>query len=359
MNVLFGAAVSALLTKYAAAQVTPAAGYTPPDDTPSTKIGATIFADYTVQREPETKDADGNDIKLSSFNIGRAYLNVTGNLNHIFAYRITPDITRESGTGSSLNGSYTFRLKYAYGQINLDDWTTKGSWIRFGMNQTPYMDYTEGIYRYRFQGPIFVDREGFLVASDVGVSGHYNFPSNFGDVHVGVYNGEGYSKSETNNQKALQARVSVRPFPMGGLVTKGLRFTAFADADHYVEDAKKSRFVGQASWESKWANAAIEYLKATDQTSATKPEVDARGWSAWVTPKFPHGYEALLRRDSLEPNTDNDSKKTRTIVGVSKWFTFDKIATAVMLDGENVNYSDFSPARADEKRYAVHMLVNF
>ena len=66
-----------------------------------------------------------------------------------------------------------------------------------------------------------------------------------------------------------------------------------------------------------------------------------------------------MRRDSLEPNTDNDSKKTRTIVGVAKWYTFDKVSTALMLDGENVNYSDFSPARPDEKRYAVHMLVNF
>ena len=42
------------------AQVTPAAGYTPPDDTPSIKVGATIFADYTYNKDPVTKDADGN-----------------------------------------------------------------------------------------------------------------------------------------------------------------------------------------------------------------------------------------------------------------------------------------------------------
>ena len=30
------------------AQVTPAGGYTPPDDTPAIKVGATLFADYTV-----------------------------------------------------------------------------------------------------------------------------------------------------------------------------------------------------------------------------------------------------------------------------------------------------------------------
>src|SRR2546423_7878051 len=43
-----------------AAQVTPAAGYTPPDDTPAIKVGVTIFADYTVQQQPKVKDSDGN-----------------------------------------------------------------------------------------------------------------------------------------------------------------------------------------------------------------------------------------------------------------------------------------------------------
>ena len=110
------------------AQVTPATGSTPPDDTPAFRIGATIFADWTFQESPKIKDTDGNSVNLNSFNIARSYINATGSLNHLIAYRITPDITRETGT-SSLNGSYTFRLKYAYGQFNFDDWTTKGSWV--------------------------------------------------------------------------------------------------------------------------------------------------------------------------------------------------------------------------------------
>jgi hypothetical protein len=131
-----------------AAQVTPAAGYTPPDDTPSIKIGAVIFTDYTVQQQPKVKDADGNDVTLNSFNVGRAYLNVTGNISHNIAFRITPDITRESGTGSSLNGSYTFRLKYAYAQFNLDDHLNPGrtgTWVRLGMQQTPWVDFMEQV----------------------------------------------------------------------------------------------------------------------------------------------------------------------------------------------------------------------
>ncbi len=81
----------------ASAQVTPAAGFTPPDDTPSIKVGVTLYADFTYAEAPETKDADGNVIHASGFNVTRSYINVTGNINHIVAFRITPDIVRQSG----------------------------------------------------------------------------------------------------------------------------------------------------------------------------------------------------------------------------------------------------------------------
>ena len=69
----------------------------PPDDTPAIRVGATIFADYTVTTEPKGTDADGNTFTPSAFNIGRAYLNVTGNIYHMISFRVTPDIVRETG----------------------------------------------------------------------------------------------------------------------------------------------------------------------------------------------------------------------------------------------------------------------
>src|SRR5579862_9788912 len=184
-TVFLAAAFTAVLATGAFAQA-------PPDDKPSIKVGATIFAQYTYQQSPETTDAQGNTIHYNSFDVTRSYINMIGQLNHIFGFRVTPDISRETGSGSSLNGSYVFRLKYAFGQMNLDQWTTKGSYLRFGLQQTPWIDYAEGVYRYRFQGPTFVDREGYLTSSDFGFAGHYNFPSNYGDVQAGFYNGEGY-----------------------------------------------------------------------------------------------------------------------------------------------------------------------
>ena len=163
------------------AQGQPAAGSKPPDDTPSIRMGVTLFTDYTYNRSPEQRDADGNLVPFNQFNVSRAYINVTGNLSHVVAFRITPDVSRESGSGSSLAGSLEFRIKYAFAQFNLDDWTTPGSWVRLGIQQTPWLDFAEGIYRYRFQGTMFSEREGYQASADGGASFHYNFPSNYGD----------------------------------------------------------------------------------------------------------------------------------------------------------------------------------
>jgi hypothetical protein len=363
LRVLLAAAV-VLAGGRAWAQVTPAAAKTPPDDTPSVKVGGTIFTDFTYTDKPTIADADGNRVHQSQFNVARAYINVTGNLSHLVAFRITPDVTRESGTGSSLAGSLTFRLKYAFGQLNLDDWLTHGSWVRLGVQQTPFIDFMEGIYRYRFQGNLFVEREGFMTSSDFALSSHVNFPGNYGDVHAGFYNGDGFTRAEPNDQKAFQIRGTLRPFPLGG-AWKGLRLTAFYDADHYVKHGARDRFIASATFEHKYANAGFDWLDAKDQTSVKNPELHGQGWSLWATPKFrpldesKSGFEALLRYDDLKPNKDVSAHKKRTIAGLAYWFPLLRgPSAALLLDLEKVDY-DSPLNRPDEQRIALHALLNF
>ena len=345
----------------AIAQVTAAAGYTPPDDTPAIRVGVTLFTDYTFQQAPKIKDADGNEVSSNSFNVGRAYINVTGNITHNIAFRITPDIVRETGT-NALNGSYAFRVKYAYMQFNLDDWLNQGrtgSWIRLGAQQTPWVDFMETIYRYRYQGTIFEDREGFLSSSDVGASFHYNFGGNYGDIHTGLYNGETYSKPEANDQKGFMIRATLRPLPMSAAL-RGLRLTGFYDNDAYVKNAERSRGIFGLTFEHKYLNASFDYLSATDQTSAAKTAVDSHGYSFWVTPRSPKGWEGLFRYDWLEPNEDVSGKKDRFIGGVAYWFPHQgNVSTSLLLDYEEVKFSDFATSQPTQRRYAVHALVNF
>jgi hypothetical protein len=331
----------------------------PNPDTPSIRVGATLFADYTLTTEPDTTDADGNQITSNAFNVGRAYINVNGSLSRRIAFRITPDITRESGAGSSLSGSLTFRLKYAYAQFNLDEWTTRGTWIRLGMQQTPWIDFMETVYRYRFQGTVFEDREGFLSSSDIGASARYSLPDDYGDVHGGIYNGETYTRPEANDQKGFMVRASVRPMRRHP-VLRGLRLTGFYDHDAYVKDAERRRAIAALTFEHRLLNAAFDYLAATDQPRGSAAEVDARGFSVWVTPRTTIGWEGLLRYDRLEPDRSADATKARALFGVAYWFPLQgTVTTALLFDVEQVNYDGFAPARPTERRFALHALVNF
>ena len=347
------------------AQVTPAAGYVPPDDTPSFKVGAVIYADYTWTDEPEITDANGNVVDPSTFNVQRAYINVTGNVNHWISYRITPDITKQTLTSGdqtlSDNNSLVFRLKYAFGQFNLDDaWKSKGSWVRFGEQQTPYVDWMEQIYRYRFQGTIGFEREGYLSSSDFGLSTHYNFPGNHGDVHAGYYNGENYATSpDPNDQKAFEIRATVRPAPMVSWL-RGLRITGFWVDDTFNRGNPRRRLVGALTYEHKYVTFGAEHLEGREQPNDASATVTSKVSSVWATPKLGKGWELLLRHDWRGLNEDTESERKRNIAGVAYWFKTQSPAQAsLLLDWERVENSSVIPPGADEIRYALHSLFSF
>jgi hypothetical protein len=355
--VLAVAAVAAAVAPAAAQQ--PAA---PASDAPTIRIGATLYADYTYTSSPTATDADGNTINPSQFNVTRTYLNFNGTLSPLVGFRITPDIVREAGAGSSLNGSLVFRIKYAFAQVNLDQWITPGSWTRLGIQQTPIVDYEEGIYRYRFQGTVFTEREGYLSSSDAGASLRYNMPADYGEVHFGVYNGENYNRVEVNDRKAFQVRGTVRPFPRGDALVRGLRLTAFYDADSYVRDGERNRFVAQGTYEHPFLIAGFDYLHAEDQPSARSvPEVVGQGFSIWATPRSPSGWEALLRYDRMTPNTDLDTQgRSRRILGIAYWLPVrGPLAAALLLDYDSATFKNFQPAQPKQQRIALHGQVNF
>jgi hypothetical protein len=355
----------------AAAQVTPAAGYTPPDDTPSIKVGMTLFPNYTYQTEPKITDADGNTVNRNAFDVTRAYINITGNVSHLVAFRITPDITRQSGllslaSGSSVSSdSLVFRIKYAYAQFNLDDWMTKGSWTRIGIQQTPWVDFEEGIYRYRFQGTVFAERIPLptaMTSSDAGASFHYNLPSNYGDFHVGVYNGENYQKVEVNDQKALEFRGTIRPFATNLPVLRGIRAHLVYYDDHYAGSDERKRVMGNVTFEHKNVNAGFDYLSAKDQTLATATNASSEGYSIWATPRLPRAdgsaWEALLRYDHWTPNIALAARQNRTIAGVAYWFPHQgSVSTAILVDYDGQHFENITTAPV--KAVTIHGLLNF
>ena len=387
-RVMVGVVVALTGAGSAAGQVTPAAGYAPADDTPSIRVGMTLFPAYTLQTDPKIVDTDGRTVRKNAFDVGRAYLNITGNISHLVAFRITPDITRQGSLLTLANGSsvssdsLVFRVKYAYAQFNLDDWMTRGSWARAGIQQTPWVDFEEGIYRYRFQGTVFAERIPLgttMTSADAGVSFHYNLPSNYGDVHVGLFNGENYQKVETNNQKAIELRATVRPFASMAPLLRGVRGHFVYYDDHYASNDERKRLMANVTFEHTHINAGFDYLTAHDQASAVSSNVHSSGFSVWATPRLPEedgsAWEALLRYDHYTPNastafapasasprpsitTLDEQKQKRTILGLAYWFPHQgNVSTAILLDYDAQSFDNLTSRPT--KSVAVHGLLNF
>jgi hypothetical protein len=348
----------ALLLPAAAAAQTAAA-----PDAPSIRVGATIFYDYTHMFDPKRVDADGNAYESSAFDVRRAYINVRGTVSRVVSFRITPDIRRETGSGTSLDGSLVFRLKYAYAQFDLEEWLPAGSQVRLGIIQTPFIESQESVYRYRFQGTLFAERDGGLSSADAGLSYGVPLANGYGDVKVGVYNGEGYTQAEANDRKSVQLLGRFRPMPDADGPLSGLRLTAFYNADRYVRDAERNRFIASATLEHARFHAGVDLLAGTDQTSIDAPEVDSRGVSFFVTPFFTekgNGWEGLLRVDRWTPNADLDGRQHRVILGAAYWFPHPggSATAALLFDFEQVTFSGFAAAPR-QRRLAVHGLIDF
>lgn len=325
---------------------------------PSIRVGVMIFADYTVNETPKVTDANGDQVTLSGFNLTRSYINVIGNVTNRVGFRVTPDMVRNTDAGSGLSGSLVFRVKYAYAQFRAGNDTM----IRLGLQPTPMIDGQESVYRYRFQGTSFAEREGGLQSADAGLTVSTPLPKGYGDVHVGLYNGEGYSRSEVNNKKALMMRATFKPLPAHA-IAKGLRLIGYYHSDSYVKEAPRTRAAASAMFEHRRFNLGVDFMRRVDQPTPASPEVTGQGVSFFVTPFFQEkgrGVEGFFRFDAFDPDVDVAGKRHRLITGVAYWFPRQGAATAAVLAHmEQVRLSGPTPTRTSERRFTLNLLINY
>jgi len=226
---------------------------------------------------------------------------------------------------------------------------------------------------------MFLERVNYFASADLGAGFHYNFPSNYGEIHAGVYNGENYQKPEVNDQKAVMIRGTVRPFATGDPLLRGLRLTGFYDADHYIKNDERERAVGQATFEHNYVNAGFEYVSAKDQSTSAGRDIESNGYSIWATPKYPmangSSWELLLRYDHWTPDDSatvlagatatspgvtvtNDQKQNRTIAGIAYWFPHTGNPTSALLFGiDNQSFKNITTTPSH--MIGVWSLINF
>src|SRR5258706_10992967 len=171
---------------------TPATG-----DFPVVTFGVTSFLQY----DAELHESNG----YNAFDVTRGYLNIQARRTDRVRVRFTPDV--RPTTDASLNQNLALRLEYA----SLDAKVTDSTSIVFGLHEMPWLTFEESVNRYRVMGPFFAERLGLIPGpTDLGVS--VKATGERTEVHVGVYNGEGYGRGERNKYKSIDGRVTFRPF---------------------------------------------------------------------------------------------------------------------------------------------------
>lgn len=168
-----------------------------------------------------------DDSYENEFTIKRGYITFRKNLNDRVEIRFTQDVTiDQQGDGI---GDIELRLKYALVKYSINDYGIFTSPnIEAGVVHRPWINFEQDVNDYRSQKSMFLDQNNILSSADYGVQfeaglgpeldenrqrGLNTNPGYYGSFAVGIYNGGGYSELEFNNNKLLEARLSLRPFP--------------------------------------------------------------------------------------------------------------------------------------------------
>lgn len=269
--------------------------------------GGVVFGEWLYQLNQGADSTHFNE-----FSITRAYVNIRGKFDGGVSGRVTGDIYRAA------NGSYNYRLKYAY-----VGWTPENSPITFlfGQVQTPWLDWNEGMWGYRMQGTMALDRNGYLSSSDIGLVMEGSFQNHLFDFYAGVYNGEGYHAAEGDRHKDVMARASVRLLESDDMSARGgLRLTLEGQLGAPTGGGRRNRAIGQVSYKSRLFTLATEIAATADSsTTSAAPELKGVVSSTFGVLNIPNSAVSLIGRvDLVNPNKDvSGDRRTEYIFGAA------------------------------------------
>ncbi len=294
-------ALTALAATAVLATARPAAAQTSPTAAaPTVRVAGLAFAQYEIW-------ASDTAAHTNQFDVTRAYLSAIGTFDHGISARITGDVYRNA------EKSLGYRLKFAYftwqpgGKAPVD--------FRFGMTQTPWIDWQESLYGFRMQGPIPLDRYGYITASDIGAAMDFTTADKGVSGVVAVMNGEGFANPSGGQYKDVIGRGTVRLLKSDDAgAAGGLRLSGYAQVGRFDPsgDARR-RFIGELSWKSKALSLGGEYGIAVNGSG------HAHVLSGFGVVNFDGSpWQLLTRIDRFDPNGDlGGDAFTRYIAGMA------------------------------------------
>ena len=319
-----------------------AAAAAPPTAESPVTFGVVTFLQYAAKLH----ERDG----YNAFDVTRGYLNIQARLSDRVHVRFTPDV--RPTTDASLNRSFALRLEYA----SLDVKASDGVSLMFGLHETPWLAFEESINRYRVIGPFFAERLELMPGpTDLGAS--IKATSSRTEVHVGVYNGEGYGRAELDKYKSVDGRVTFRPFSEEDGVGN-VSLSGFYQYGWYARDRPRNIAIVMGSYEHTHVVATAQYLTATDNPFIAR-DVQRRGLSFFGEGRAGlTGWAGVGGVDFIDPDAsaDGDSKR-RLVFGGAHWSQLARGRIGVVVTLEQINRS--SNAQLLERRLLAQAHIEF
>lgn len=282
------------------------------------------------------------------FDISRAYVNLRAQTSERVSFRFTTDAIREDGQELEI------RQKYAYVAFQAEDSPIV---LRFGQTHTPFLEFEEALWEHRIQGSVPADRLRYMSTSDLGMSAEGAWGEGESlQLSAGIYNGETWSRGETDSGKDLMARATVRLASSNdGSGLGGLRLTGYGQVGSPGGGGVRQRALGMLSYRTTHFTLATQYLLAKDRvdpsTGGPGPEVEASLFNTFAVVKVPNTTAVFIGRLELhDPNRDTpDDRQTRftggagvklapelRLLGSLEWLSYQSGAPSPALDASRI-----------------------
>jgi hypothetical protein len=167
-------------------------------------------------------------------------------------------------------------------------------------------------------GPLFAERLELIPgATDLGASVKVTGART--QVHVGVYNGEGYGRAEIDGYKSIDGRATFRPFDEDSELGK-VSISGFYQYGWYARDRPRNVAIVMGSYENTNIVGTAQYLQATDNPFVAV-DVKRRGLSFFGEGRQgTSGWAGVFGLDIFVPDVANEGDtRRRYLFGGAHW----------------------------------------
>jgi hypothetical protein len=286
---------------------------------PTIDVGGLIYVHYTadVSKSPSL-DNDG-------FSIERAYIDLKAKISERISGRLTYDLDPKDSTYKDMY------LKFAYA-----DYAVGGGFnLRAGQQEEYWGGNVDKAWKYRSIERSMSDINKIIPSADIGLAALYKLPNGYGDAVVQVINGNGFkntkAREETNFQKDITARVSVRPVQDSG-AWKGLSLHA---GFQYKNDVlfPYEALSGLIAFENNFVSLGCELLGVIKKDSIDRSNsMKTLGYSIFGDIPMPFHKKAgiLFRYDFFDPDKSIDKDGNALLIAGTRYAISPKHTLAIV-----------------------------